>query len=174
MSKRREFRELEKQVFDKCRNIRENEVVLENDDFKDGKLSWAGFTRMRAECQYVNLNEEIEIKIPSQYVDNFKENLETMATNELLHIRKDIRENRIKALIFFLIGCAVLAVGLFVDSYFRQEILFIISWVFVWAAAEKTFFDRKDLQDSRYNLLHILSARVVDDSADVQDDGKQK
>jgi len=163
MKTKRRFKELEKQLKTKHKDMRENEVVLDKSDFKDGKLSFSGFKRLKQECEYVDYNEDIEIKIPKEFENGFKDCLEFMATKELSHIRKDKRESRILAVIFLTIGVAVLAFGAlrFVESFIRMEITIIVAWVFVWAASEKLFFDRRDLQNWRYNLLHILSAKVV-------------
>jgi len=159
--RKKQLRELEKQILESNNTRQENEVTLENSDFKDGKLSWSGFKRLRDECEYIDYEEDIEIKLPKQYMDGFKETLESMTTNELLHIRKDTIETRAKGALLFIIGVAILALGLSIESILRQEIFMILSWVFVWAAAEKIFFDRQNLQDNRYNLLHILSAKIT-------------
>jgi len=170
--RKRNLRELEKTVLAKHKDKRENEVVLEHDDFKDGKLSWNGFRRLRDECEYIDYKDDIEIKVPAQYADSFKDTVELMATNELLHIKKDIRDMRIAALLFFLVGVAVLAIGLSIQSPIRQELFIIVSWVFIWAASEKIFFDRSNLKDSRYNLLHILSAKVQEIAEETKDESE--
>jgi len=163
MNKKKQFRELEKQIFEQNADKRENEVILEDGDFRDGKLSWAGYSRLKDECEYVDYDDEIEIKMPAKYMDDFRCAIKSMATNELLHIRRDTRDNRIHALALFLVGVAILAVGVAIDSVIRQEIMFIVSWVFVWAASEKIFFDRNNLQSTRYNLLHIMTAKLLPD-----------
>jgi len=160
MSKKRQFRRLEKQLINK-HDKRDNEVILENEDFRDGKLSWSGYKRLKDECEYVDYAEDIEIKVPDCYVDGFMGCLESMATSELSHIKKDKRDARIAALVFLLIGVAVLVLSFVGERIIRQEILYIVSWVFIWAAADKMFFDRKQLQNNRYNILHILSAQVT-------------
>jgi len=163
MRKRRQYVALEKQLL-KHKEGQENEIMLEDADFKDGKLSWQGYSRLKDECEYVDYAEDIEIKIPQAYVDGFKICLENMAINELSKIKKDKLETRIKALVLFFFGAVILTIGLvWVNEEWivRQEFTLIISWVFVWAAAEKAFFDRKDLQNRRFNLLHILSARIT-------------
>jgi len=162
MRKRRQYVALEKQLLTKHSQKRDNEVVLEEADFKDGKLSYSGYSRLKGECEYVGYAEDIEIKVPQNYVDGFNFCLENMATNELSKIKKDKIETRIKALILLFVGAVILTIGLMVIEHIvRQEFALIISWVFVWAASEKMFFDRKDLQNNRFNILHILSAKVV-------------
>jgi len=162
MGQKKKFRELEKQLIAKNQDKRENEVVLESADFRDGKLSVSGFAKLKLECEYIEYDDDIEIKVPNEFVGGFKDTVEQMAAVELSHIRKDKREARIQAGIFLLVGVVVLAFGLvrFTDTIIRQEITIIVSWVFIWASAEKMFFDRSDLQNSRYNLLHILSGQV--------------
>jgi len=162
MRKRKQYIALEKQLLNKHKEAKQNEVVLEDADFKDGKLSWQGYNRLKDECEYVDYAEDIEIKVPQKYRDGFDSCLESMAINELSKIRKDKIETRIKALSLFFLGGVVLTIGLLVIVHIvRQEFALIISWVLIWAAAEKTFFDRRDLQNKRFNLLHILSARIA-------------
>jgi len=163
MFKRKQFLEIEKQLLNKEKEKRENEVVLEEADFKDGKLSWAGYSRLKNECEYIEYSEDIEIRIPENYDKDFAGCLKEMAASELSKIKKDRLETRIKAAVLFFIGLVVLAIGLIRIDDERivwQEFTLIISWVFVWAAAEKAFFDRRDLQNSRYNILHILTATI--------------
>ncbi|MCL2555519.1 MAG: hypothetical protein FWE03_00675 [Firmicutes bacterium] len=163
MQKRRIFLALEKKLLNKNKENKENEVVLEEADFKDEKLSWAGYNRLKNECEYIDYSDQIEIKIPQRYDADFKNCLENMAANELSKIKKDKIEARIKASILFFIGIIILTIGLVwinEANVVRQEFTLIISWVFIWAAAEKLFFDRRDLQNNRYNLLHILTAKI--------------
>ena len=159
-NRKKELRDLETTILQKNKNKQENEVILEEGDL-DGKLSWNGYSRLKDECKYIDYQHEIEIKMPQVYVADFKCTLESMASNELLHIRKDTRETRLSALILFVLGCIILAIGVSINHVIRQELFIIFSWVFIWAATEKFFFDRSNLQDNRYNLLHILSARVT-------------
>jgi hypothetical protein len=49
----------------------------------------------------------------------------------------------------------------FFQSNTFQNIVVIVSWVFVWAAVEKWFFDRGNLKEKRMSLLQILSAKIT-------------
>ena len=48
------FKVLEKNLFKKVKDKRKNEIVLSNSDFKDGKLSFAGYNRIKQECEYID------------------------------------------------------------------------------------------------------------------------
>jgi len=87
-----------------------------------------------------------------------------MGASELSRIRKDRRETKIVALMLLFTGILFVILGnvleVFQGSFF-QNIVVIVSWVFVWAAVEKGFFDRRDLVEKRVSLLQILSAKIT-------------
>ncbi|MCL2212626.1 MAG: hypothetical protein FWB93_02180 [Oscillospiraceae bacterium] len=163
MKKSKQYRKLEKELSQKYKNVKENEVTLEKDDFKDGKLTVFGYDRLKNQCDYIPYSETIELAVPQAFEANFRASLEFMIANELSRIRKDRREARRTSLILLLGGifCFVLAIAFeFRDILLAENLVVIASWVFVWASVEKWFFDRKELQEKRKSLLQILSARI--------------
>ena len=64
MSKRKEFREIEKQLNDKFINLKENEVILREHDFENGKLTKSGYINLKQQSDYVSVHEDIIIRIP--------------------------------------------------------------------------------------------------------------
>lgn len=161
-SRIKELKEIEKRLIKKNQSKRENEVILEKADFKDGKLSASGYKRLKHECEYIDYLEDIEIVVPKECVDGFKDTLETLAANELSHIRKDQRETRMMAFACLFIGIVWFAIGqFFTRTGMMHEITLIATWVFVWTAVTKFFFDRGDLQDRRFSLLQILAAKIT-------------
>jgi len=158
----KEFKGIEKNLFQKNKDKRENEIVLSNADFKDGKLSMWGYTKLKDECEYIDYHEDVEIIVPKEYVGGFRDTLEGMAANELAHIKKEKRETQIRALIFLIIGMALFAIGQFVHYVtVAYELTTIITWVFIWTAVEKFFFDHGKLQERRSNILQILAGEVI-------------
>lgn len=142
--------------------INETEVVLGKIDFKDGKLSASGFKRLKQECDYIDYSEQIEIIIPKEYAEGFKNKLESMTAIELKHLKKDRKRTKAAALILLVIGALWFTVGqLFLSARFVHELTLIATWVFVWAAVEKLFFDQTRLQDKRFSLLQILAAKIT-------------
>ena len=155
---------MEKSLAQKHACKRGNEVVLTPADFKDGQLSATGYSRLKQECEYIGYDEDIEIIVPGKYEAAFKDTFEVMAANELSHIRKDKLETRIKAVVFLFIGTLWFTLGqLFARTSMIKEITLVATWVFVWTAVEKFFFDRGRLQERRFSLLQILSANVKSD-----------
>ncbi|MCL2676172.1 MAG: hypothetical protein FWE84_06320 [Firmicutes bacterium] len=164
MSKHKQYREIEKNLEQKFRANRENEAVLDGGDFKDGKLSVWGYTRLKQQCDYIPFSEEIEIKIPKEHEEGFRDTLESMGAAELSRIKKDRRDAMLKALVLLLGGVLFFALGNIFDllkTGIIQNIIIIASWVFVWGAVEAWFFDRKDLHEKRLSLLQILSAKIA-------------
>jgi len=164
MSKQRQYRELEKRLEQKYKEVKENEVSLAADYFKDGKLTIYGYDSLKHQCDYIPYSEEIIIKIPNGFEKNFKDSLEFMAANELFRIKKDRSEARITSLLLLLSGILFLALGFIFEHQQRElfwNIVIIVSWVFIWAATEKWFFDRKDLREKRKSILQILTAKII-------------
>jgi len=163
MNKFKRYRELEKSLEQKYKGGNGNEASLNADDFKDGKLTVYGYDRLKQQCDYIPFSEEIEIKVPTGYGDGFKVALEQLAANELQRIRKDKREARITAAGLLLAGMLCFLLGHLLDLFsgdLFQNIVVIASWVFVWGAVEKWFFEGKDLHVRRMSLLQILTAKV--------------
>ena len=145
----------------------DNEVSLCEEDFKDGKLSIFGYDHLKQLCEYVPHNEEILIKIPGEYEPNFESKLRFMGATDLRHIRQDRHKARMTAVPLLLIGIVFFVIGIFFEIFQRglfQGIFTIISWVFVWAAVEKWFFDTKALSNQRKKLLQVLSSKIVIES----------
>ncbi|HHT55543.1 MAG TPA: hypothetical protein GX012_03165, partial [Acholeplasma sp.] len=108
MSRNKEFKELEKTLKKKYVNMKENEVILRDTDFENGRLTKSGYISLKQQSDYISLNEDIEIKIPKTYSKGFKDQLEYVATKELIRIKVDMKYVNISALIFFLVGVALL------------------------------------------------------------------
>ena len=164
MSKRKQYDELEKVLEQKYKVKRKNEAVLGKEDFKDGRLSVFGYTHLKQQCDYIAYSEDIEIKIPKEYEVVFRVTLENMGAVELSRIRKDLRDTRITALLLLFAGVLFVIFGNvleFLRGGFFQSVVVIVSWVFVWAAVEKWFFDRRALKEKRLSLLQILSAKIT-------------
>jgi len=164
MSKQKQYDKLEKALEQKYKINRENEAVLSKEDFKDGKLSVFGYNHLKQQCDYIPYSADIEIKIPKECEAGFKYTLESMGANELSRIKKDRRDTQITSLSLLFTGILFVALGNILEVFrgnFFQNIIVIISWVFVWAAVEKWFFDRRDLKEKRKSLLQILSAKIT-------------
>ena len=162
--KSRRYRDLEKSLSKKYKARRENEAVLTADDFQNGKLTVSGYERLKQQCDYISYREDIEIKIPKSCESGFKETLEGMGAAELSRIRKDRRDAKILSAVLLLAGIGFLLLGNFIEFFsggIFQSIVVIVSWVFVWAAVEKWFFDRRRLTDKRLSLLQILLAKIT-------------
>ena len=167
MPTRKELKDLEKSLEHKIRHQREAEVILAPDDFKDGKLTFIGFHHLKRECEYIPRNEELEIKAPAETIPGLKNSLEFMTAQELYRTKRERRDSNITALIFLAAGALCMFFGYAMEEYIKtsvplvREIVIIASWVFVWAAVEKRFFERKDLRDKRLMLLQIAVAKIT-------------
>jgi hypothetical protein len=162
INKIKQYKKIERALEQKYKGKQENEASLEKSDFRDGKLSISGYTRLKQQCEYIGYDKDIEIKVPMEYVENFKETLECLVTNELWYIKKDRRSIKMTALLLLAIGVLWYLVRyFFIHTVVVQEITLVATWVFVWAAVEKLFFDQKKLVDRRHRLLQILLAKIT-------------
>ena len=161
MGKIKNFIELEKTLELKYSGVKENEVHLGGEDFKDGKLSSSGYLRLKQQCEYIPYSDQIEIIIPRETAIGFRANLEQMAAAEISKIKKDRKRASYSSLFMLSLGILWYMVSyFFIPSKIVKDITIIVTWVFVWAAVEKWFFERGKLQDRRFSLLQILAARV--------------
>jgi hypothetical protein len=163
----RKFNDLEKSIQEKFKKVKENEVSLTNEDFKNGRLTIAGFTNLKQQCEYIPYKQDIEIIVPEGCKNGFKTSLENMSASELSRIRKERNFNRRVALVLLFAGIMSLILGNILttvwsvpEGFFINEIILIASWVFVWGAVERWFFGGNNLRGRRTELLHILSAKV--------------
>ncbi|MDR0791200.1 MAG: hypothetical protein LBE47_01530 [Methanomassiliicoccaceae archaeon] len=167
MSRMKKFREIERALEQRVDKVVDNVVLLEDDDFRDGRLTLSAYDKIKHQCEFVGYGEDIDIIIPRDKEAGFRGSLENMVSTELSHIRKKGRVTKIKALVCMLAGILWFAVGaLFQGSTMMTDITIIAAWVFIWTAVGLWFFDLTALRDKRFSLLHILTANVT-----VQDSG---
>ena len=160
-SKIKRFKIIEKNLHKKIKDKRENEIVLYNSDFRDGKLSFAGYNRLKQECEYIDYSENIEIIVPKEYIDDFRETLENLVANEAAHFKKDMREIRIYSVLFLFVGTLWFILGSIFTVPVIKEVTIVATWVFVWTALEKWFFEGNRLRKRKFNLYQILLAKLT-------------
>jgi len=162
---KKQYLELERSLSNKCgKMIRHNELVLTSNDFEEGKLSSTSFVKLKDECWYIPYADEVVIKAPKGYGQGLMDSLEQYGYRELNKIKTERNENRIHALVIFLVGLAVLGIAFGIEYLYNipilMEFFIIISWIFIWAAVHKLFFDNRSLKDMRFTILQLLSAKI--------------
>ena len=158
----RQYRKMEKALEQKYKGSRDNKAALDKTDFINGILSVSGYTWLKQQCEYMSYGNDIEIEVPKEYAEGFKNRLECLVANELSYIKKDRRNIQITASILLAIGI----LWYFVRYYFAHtivvhEITLVATWVFVWAAVEKLFFDQNTLANRRHRLLQLLLSKIT-------------
>lgn len=110
------------------------------------------------------------LKIVVKYVGGKAEGnlniLEQMYQRYVMHkmtdLEHDLQRNLrliIIMLVFGLVSLAVLYVMKnMIDLFPVTELLIIVSWVFIWKAAEGYFFDRKILLDRKFKFIQLYLA----------------
>jgi len=159
------FKQIENELKNKYQHLKENEIILRENDFDEGKLTKSGYISLKQQSDYISIHDPIEIRMPKKYLLAFKEQLELMATKELIRIKKDMKDARWFSAMFFTIGLLLLTIPSLlslIDVNIRiiNDLVTIISWVFVWASVEKGFFDMPQLKNRRINILHLLTSKI--------------
>jgi len=160
----KDLNSLERKLIKKYSPKEENEVNLIAEDFRDRRLTPTGYLRLKQQCEYIPYREDVEIKIPKDMDYHFKARVEYLGSHELLVIRNERKDTQKMAIILFLVGVLLFLFGMVFELYnvaVVKDIIVIASWVFVWAAVEKWFFDRKDQRENRLNILRIINAKVT-------------
>ena len=163
IDKIKQYGKIEKTLKEKYRDKMVNEVSLKKTDFDDGKFSVSGYIRLKQQCEYMRHKGDIEIKVPREYTEDFKDTLESLVANELLYIKKNRRSTKITALALLIIGVLWYLVRyFFIHTIVVQEITLVATWVFVWASVEKLFFDQNKLTNRKRRLLQLLFAKITE------------
>ena len=161
-SKIKKFKVLERNLSRQIREKCTNEIVLNNFDFHENTLSFAGYNRLKQECEYIDYSENIEIIVPKECANGFRETLESMVVNEASHIKKEMQEIYIMSVVFLCIGVFWFTLGsIFAIPAVLKEITIVATWVFVWTALDKWFFEGKALRHKKFNLYQMLLAKVT-------------
>ena len=125
------------------------------------------------EVEIVPMDENVAIKM---YVDeNFTEENEKQVKRAIknhfsFNITKDsvkMKSNDIWAIVFFILGLAVLAVSPFIYEWCENtylpfyECCLILVWFFIYEGGYMAFFDRNDIREHRYNMLRLYNAEIT-------------
>ncbi|MDR1138790.1 MAG: hypothetical protein LBK70_02825 [Clostridiales bacterium] len=162
-NKRRKYKKIEKALFKRYSVDTESQVRLFSEDFVDDELSYDGFVNLKQRSQFVD-DDDLEIIVPSGYQDGVRRRLEFFVARELIAIKKALKHNILNAILFFVSGFVIFAFGLVMSTggvRIWSEMINIIAWVFVWASVEQIFFESRELQHSRKNLIQLLTASIV-------------
>jgi len=169
------YRELERQLKQKYRHIRENELVLTIKDFDRGRLKDSSFIRLKDECWYIPYNDKVVVVTPDIPLKNLREDLGFFAVRALSKIKNDRQSALLQSIVLFLVGMFVLSGLAFwwdhlYEIVFLSEFITIISWVFIWSGVSKWFIEQRDLQDKRFTILQLLSAQMITDKEERRHD----
>jgi hypothetical protein len=77
--------------------------------------------------------------------------------------QKASKANKLKALIFFVIGIIMLLLSYFIGKYVNliSEILLIAGWVAVWETVSVIFFDNIKVMTNKRNIDRLYNAKII-------------
>lgn len=109
---------------------------------------------------YLNVNKNTT----KQQEKNLIKAIKSTFAFEITSISLKIKRSTIVAALFYLGGALSFFINTMLDKFMHgftgQEILFIATWFFVWEATNIAFFDRRELVNSRYNMLRIYNSNM--------------
>lgn len=119
----------------------EHETNWQNGNFMDVDF----FNRLLENITLVEIRKEAEIKV-GQKNDPvvFKSCLHNTAAKKIVALRRKQRIAVLASLLFLIIGVGVMILSandMLVKLQFLDDTVMILSWVFLWAAFEKGFFE---------------------------------
>ena len=165
LQKRKGFLRLEKNLLSRYdKTTRTNEIILTKNDFTDGRLDGAAFVRLKEESWYIPYSEQVEIKLPAEYEQVYRNDVEKNIYRELYKVKQERMELSIRCIVLFLVGAITLALALFApfipDINWVFDMFVIVSWVFVWLGVQMWVLDRRELHHKRFTLLQLADAKV--------------
>jgi len=155
---KKEFKHLERTLINSYEK-KNDKIIVDNNDFDEDGLTIEGFSKIKQKLEYVSIDDTFDIVVSNKKDEVFRNSLIHYVSKELFIIKK--QKDRINkfSIIFLLIGILVMIFYyLFSKTYFLSELFIIISWVFIWAAVEKIFFEKAALKRNRIKLLILISS----------------
>ncbi|MDR2203045.1 MAG: hypothetical protein LBE76_01830 [Nitrososphaerota archaeon] len=156
----KELVQLENELLAQISSQDDNTLVLTADFFDEtGELTAKGYNSLKEQARFIDFVRNVKITVPKNCTNFFHKKLSLFVAKDLVTIRKE--EKRIKHLSLLLMGLGVFTLlfcYLFSIFTILYEVLLVASWVFLWAAFEKFFFEYSGLKRQRVHLLHLVNS----------------
>lgn len=162
MKTAKQYKQIEKEILREYEGCGESRIRLCDEDFKDGRLTVLGYDKLKTQCHYISMRKELEIVLPKNCKENFKNSLTPMAAEELARLKKESNYALLISTVCLIIGaCLVLIRLVFSKEIIVSELTLIAISGFIWTAIDKFIFDRNKLQEQRMDIVQLLSAHTT-------------
>ena len=115
----------------------------------------------------VPANKDIKIKIFTDFKADEKEVQDAIKNNykkEYINLKSEMKRNYIFSAVMFVLGIVTLTLLLLMHSWFYnvylEIILEIATWVFIWEAVDKFFFERTEIREKRHQFARLYYSQV--------------
>ncbi len=114
----------------------------------------------------VNIKMNFPMNYPQEAIDKVKKTFKTHYAVELLQNRKQLFQTRLISLILLFIGVVFLVVygllSFFNADFIFQNVMEIVSWVFIWEATNQFFFQNISNKRTMLRNLILFNAKISD------------
>ena len=114
----------------------------------------------------VNIKFDFSKEYSKETIDKVKKAFKTHYAVELLQSRKQLFRTRLISIILLLVGVIFLVVygllSLFNADFIFQNVMEIVSWVFIWEATNQFFFQNMSNKRTMLKNLILFNAKIID------------
>ncbi len=149
---------LEKDLLKNYEN-KTDKIIINDKSFDEQGFTIEGFNRLKEEINYIELDCDFGIIVPEGKQEVFNKSLKHYISKELFYINKKNKQINNIVILLLIFGIAVMALYyFFLKSFVLSDLLIIVSWVFIWSAIEKLFFEKPFLNRESLKLLLLLDS----------------
>ncbi len=149
---------LEKDLLKNYEN-KTDRIIISEKSFDEQGFTYEGFNRLKDEINYIELDSDFRMIVPEAKKELFNKSLKDYISKDLFFINKKHKEiNGIVTLLLILGVIIMISYYLFFKELFLSQLFIIFSWVFIWTATEKLFFEKPALNRESLKLLLLLDS----------------
>lgn len=136
---------------------------------EDNKLTinseFASFLENSVKDIPVKNNLTLEISSKNCDINMLSEAIKNYYYNEFIDSQRKLKRNLIFSLVTFIIGLLGLAFTMLYDIFDFPIIVIgaldIFTWVFMWEAFDKFFFERTEFKYNQYRQMNFINAKII-------------
>lgn len=149
---------LEKDLLKNYEN-KTDRIIINEKSFDEQGFTIEGFNRLKEEINYIELDCDFKIIVPGLKQEIFKRSLRHYISKELFYINKKNKQINSVVLLLLILGITIMtSYYFFLKDFILSQLFVIVSWVFIWSAIEKFFFEKPALNKESLKLLLLLDS----------------
>jgi len=162
MKKRERRRQIKTRLERYKPELTDNIIPLYESDFgSNDKLLACGYSRLKDLTEHLNRDMKLTITMPEKYIEDFKGQLDRFVTLEIISIEKEIKNNRIKAYMMFIISITIAVIySMISDTFWFYDMSIVAFYVFTWGAIDRVVFWIPKLREEEDWLLQLANSEI--------------